>query len=189
MTVRTSLTHPLQIAELRTGPGAGRIGVTFAPGKHQQDAFTGAWARDLALDLDAIVAWGARALVTLVEARELAELKIADLGVEAERRGLEWLHLPIRDYGVPGPAAEARWPEVSAHLHARLAAGEDIVVHCKGGLGRAGMVAARLLTESGVDPEAAISQVRAARGEDAIETEAQAQWARRGALTRPPAST
>ncbi|WP_245286767.1 hypothetical protein [Bradyrhizobium sp. ARR65] len=41
-----------------------------------------------------------------------------------------------------------------------LRRGDDIVVHCKGGLGRAGMIAARLLVELGMTPEEAIKEVR-----------------------------
>lgn len=73
--MRTSLTHPLQIATVEA-PGGGMIGLTFCPGKHQPYAATGAWARDLDLDLGAIKAWGAGVLVTLVTGAELAELGV-----------------------------------------------------------------------------------------------------------------
>ncbi len=169
--MRTSTTDPIRIAEIEVGPGRGRIGVTFAPGKNDR----GDWARDLDTDLDAIAAWGAKAVVTLLEPDELRWLAIPGLGAGVERRGMEWLHMPIRDVSTPGPAFAAKWPEVSLRLHARLAAGESVVVHCRGGLGRAGMVAARLLTETGVDPEAAIARVRAVRP-GAIETDAQEDW-------------
>jgi len=173
--IKTSQTDPLQIAAVDVAAGLGRIGVTFAPGKHDP----GRWARDLGADLDAIVSWPARALVTLIEAHEFDLLKIRDLGVEARRRGLDWRHLPIRDVGIPGPAFEAAWLAESEVLRARLYEGQNIVVHCRGGLGRAGMIAARLLVESGVDPEAAMARVRAVRP-GAIETPAQEDWVRKG---------
>ena len=47
--------------------------------------------------------------------------------------------------------------------------GGRAVVHCKGGLGRAGTIAARILIETGTAPAEAIRQVRGARGKDAIE--------------------
>ena len=86
---RTSHTHPLQIAEVRAAPAQGRIGITFCPGKHDRSAHTGAWARDLAVDLDAIAAWGARLVLTLVEPHELAALQVPQLGAEVQRRGME----------------------------------------------------------------------------------------------------
>ena len=39
----------------------------------------------------------------------------------------------------------------------------DVLVHCRGGLGRAGTIAARLLIELGVEPAKAIEDVRAVR--------------------------
>jgi ADP-ribosyl-[dinitrogen reductase] hydrolase len=47
-----------------------------------------------------------------------------------------------------------------------------VLLHCMGGLGRSGMVAARLLVELGEEPRTAIQRVRAARP-GAIETAAQ----------------
>lgn len=76
---RTSVSHPLRIAELRVGPNGGVIGVTFAPGKRQPVAMTGAWERDLEIDLAAIRAWGATHLVSLLEPWEFEELQITDL--------------------------------------------------------------------------------------------------------------
>ena len=157
----------------------GKIGVTFAPGKHDREFPSGPWARDLATDLDAIVAWPARALVTLIEPHEFSLLGIPRLGDEARRRGLEWLHLPIRDVSTPDRAFVAAWPIHSETLRGRLAAGENIVVHCRGGLGRAGMIAARLLVETGIDPESAMARVRSVRPR-AIETPAQEDWVRQG---------
>ena len=77
---RTSLTHPLQIAAVSAGPNFGRVGITFCPGKYDRHAMTGEWDRDLALDLDRIRDWGAAAVVTILEPKELALLKVERLG-------------------------------------------------------------------------------------------------------------
>ena len=52
--MRTSITHPLEIAEVEVAPGYGKVGITFCPGKKQKHAATGEWDRDLDIDLDAI---------------------------------------------------------------------------------------------------------------------------------------
>jgi protein-tyrosine phosphatase len=181
--IRTSETHPLWIDAVDASPGRGLIGITFAPGKHDRHAIGGPWARDLTRDLDVIAAWNAKAVVTLIEPHELILLAIPDLGAEVQRRGMEWLHLPIRDVGTPGPEFEELWPAHSKRLRQRLDAGENIVVHCRGGLGRAGMISARLWVESGIEPEPAIERVRAARP-GAIETPRQEKWVRNGS-SRP----
>ncbi len=177
--IKTSQSHPLRIDPVEIPGGRGRIGVTFAPGKTDFHAFNGPWRRDLAADLDVIVGWGATALVTLIEPHEFDLLAILGLGRETEARGLEWLHLPIRDVSIPDDQFNRVWRSISARLRARLEAGENIVVHCRGGLGRAGMITARLLVESGVDAGEAVRRVRRARP-GAIETMAQEAWVKSG---------
>lgn len=178
--VRTSHTHPLQIAEVRASPAHGRIGITFCPGKHDRFAHTGAWARDLGIDLDAIRAWGAKLVLTLVEPAELKMLNVPNLGHEIQRRDMKWRHLPIADFSVPGEAFERQWVAQGREIRDMLRNGDDILVHCKGGLGRAGMIAARLLAELGMNPEQAIRATRRARP-GAIETPSQLALVRRTA--------
>jgi ADP-ribosyl-[dinitrogen reductase] hydrolase len=174
---RTSETHPLQIAEVFADGVPGRIGITFCPGKKHSDGFTGAWHRDLCLDLDAIRDWGAAALVSLVEDHELSALGVEDLGAEAARRHMEWVHLPIPDVSVPPASFEQRWIDAGESLRARLRDGFSIVVHCKGGLGRAGTIAARLLVELGTDVDDAVAMIRKVRP-GAIETAGQLEHVR-----------
>ncbi len=173
-TVRTSKTHPLDIAAVDT-PGGGRIGLTFCPGKCDLHAMTGPCQRDLSIDLRRILEWGAPALVTLLEPQELTFLRVAQLGERARALGLEWLHLPIRDGSIPGAEFEQRWPRAGARLRDRLERRQGVVVHCRGGLGRTGLVAARLLVELGEPPERALARVREARP-DAVETSEQESY-------------
>jgi len=171
---KTSLTHPLQIAEV-SAPGGGTVGITFCPGKHQQSAFSGAWARDLEADVRTIREWGADAVVTLVTARELVDLSVSGLGEKVIAAGMDWLHLPIIDVSVPTAEWDRRWAEVRPGLNAALAGGGKVLVHCKGGLGRAGTVAARLLVERGIAPTEAIASVRQVRP-GALETREQKSY-------------
>jgi ADP-ribosyl-[dinitrogen reductase] hydrolase len=168
MNPRTSDTHPLQIAFVET-PGNGKIGMTFCPGKQDPHAMTGPWDRDLESDLAAIANWGATALVTLMELHELERLGVSGLGEAAVVQGLDWYHLPIRDVSIPSATFEAEWVDAGRVLRSRLMGGESVVVHCRGGLGRTGLIAARLLVELGEVPVSALQRVRAARP-GAVET-------------------
>jgi ADP-ribosyl-[dinitrogen reductase] hydrolase len=170
--IRTSISHPLQIATVDAGPGMGRIGITFCPGKKQPGAMTGAWDRDLGIDLDAVAYWGAVALVSLIEEQEMRSLGVEKLGNQVRARHMDWVHLPIQDVSTPCSEFELNWVAAGEGLRARLRAGFDIVVHCKAGLGRAGTIAARLLAELGAEPGKAIEAVRDFRS-GALETPGQ----------------
>ena len=160
---RTSDTHPLRIDYVRSGVMTGEIGMTICPGKHQEHALSGRWKRDLKKDLERIIQSGATTLVTLIEDHEFSQMNVGELGVKAKEAGLIWVHLPIADYGTPDEAFERAWEREGHTLRSRLMNNEKIVLHCKGGLGRTGMIAARLLVELGEQPERAIKSVRSAR--------------------------
>ena len=188
--ILTSTNNPLLIAELPMRTGGGMMGITFAPGKKQPDSFSGHHDRDLGADLDRIAAWNAAIVVTLMEAHELDKVAIANIGAEVRLRHMEWHHWPIVDVNVPDAAFEAVWPEHSAKLRTVLACGGRVLIHCRGGLGRAGMLAARLLVETGVPAADAMAKVRAVRP-GAVETRAQERWVAAGRptpLPQPPTS-
>lgn len=181
--IRTSHTHPLEIASLPVGDRGGAIGVTFAPGKHQRSAMTGQWARDLDADLRTVRTWGASFLVSLLEPPEFDELFIASLPTRAIDHGLTWFGLPIADGSTPDHRLLDQWGDVGRLLADRLLSGERVVVHCKGGLGRAGTVASMLLLDTGAvhTGDEAISRVRSVRP-GAVENEHQERFIRDWAL-------
>jgi ADP-ribosyl-[dinitrogen reductase] hydrolase len=112
-----------------------------------------------------------------METFEFDLLGVPDLPDRVIGHEMSWTHLPIRDVDVPAAPFDAVWPAVRADLMRRLDAGERIVLHCRGGLGRTGLVAALLLIEHGSEPEAAIREVRKARP-GTIETEDQEAYVR-----------
>ena len=112
-------------------------------------------------------------MVTLIEKREFDLLKVRDLPTKVRDRHVEWWHLPIQDgKSPPARGFEDRWAVAGEALRDRLRLGFDVLVHCRGGLGRAGTVAARLLVELGAHPDRAIRSVRDVRP-GALETEDQ----------------
>lgn len=179
--MRTSLTHPLQIAEVPTLAGMGPIGITLCPGKKQLNAATGSWDRDLGLDLDTVADWGAVAVVSLVESDELHSLHVPGLGDAVRDRHMDWFHLPIPDVSTPSDRFEQDWPAAGENLRAVIRSGFPVLVHCMGGLGRAGTIGARLLVELGLPPAEAVARVRQFRP-GAIETTGQ----ERHVLSRQP---
>jgi ADP-ribosyl-[dinitrogen reductase] hydrolase len=136
---------------------------------------TGAWDRDLNCDLDTIRDWGAAAVVTLLEPEELKLLKVERLGEEVLRRNMSLFHLPIVDVSTPGERFEQEWDIAGKELRSILRSGSDVLVHCRGRLGRAGTIAARLLVELDLEPAMAIASVRRVRP-GAIETSDQEKF-------------
>jgi ADP-ribosyl-[dinitrogen reductase] hydrolase len=171
--LHTSQTDPLRIAVV---PAAGgEIGLSFCPGKHAPRFDGGRWRRDLDADLAQIRDWGAGSVVTLIEDHEFGALCVTALPQRVQQLGMAWHHLPIPDGGVPGAGFALRWQYSGLALRQALQRGDRIFVHCRGGLGRAGMVSARLLVELGETAASAIARVRAARP-GAIENRAQESW-------------
>ena len=106
---------------------------------------------------------GAVALVTLMPDEELLQNEIDLLPEECQLLGLEWFHLPVEDDQAPGEAFSAAWKTSRERLRELLMDGEVIAIHCKGGSGRTGLIAARLLIECGLPMREAIAQVQALR--------------------------
>lgn len=161
---------PLRIDPLPV-PGGGLLGLLALPGRPP---------RDLAADIAAIRDWGAAMLVTLLSDEELARYGVAALPDAARRAGLAWRRFPIPDMEPPGAAFAAAWRAGGADVVAALRRGERVAMHCVGGLGRTGTIAAQILVMHGVEADAAMATVRAARP-GAIETAAQEAHVRRQA--------
>ena len=171
---RTSETDPLLIAQVTAG--AGLVGLTICPGKRGDSVFGTAWERDLDADVRVIREWGAAAVVTLIEDHEFEMLGVERLSAAVRDAGMQWHHLPIRDLQVPDARFEVGWAIAGVRLGNQLRNGERVLVHCRGGLGRTGMVAARLLVEvASVTPRQALDDVRKAR-QGAVETPEQVAW-------------
>ena len=160
--VRISVNFPIRIDSVHLKSG-GEIGMTICPGKQDDSAFSGTWSRDLDADINAIAKWGASSVVTLMEKEELAWLKVSEIGEAIESAGMDWHFLSIKDVNVPDEHFEDLWIYSGHVLRSALADGRKVLIHCKGGLGRTGTIAARLMVELGERPADAIKKVRKAR--------------------------
>jgi protein-tyrosine phosphatase len=161
--IRTSLSDPIRVDFVdEEGHGLpGRLGLTFAPGKAYQ-GLSATWDRDLALDLARLRdEYRTRVLVTLLEEFELSLARIPTLFESARRAGIEPIWYPIRDVSTPRDPADPI--PVVRQIIGRMAAADTVVVHCMGGIGRSGTIAACVLAARGLPPARAIAAVRAAR--------------------------
>lgn len=172
----TSLDSPIRVDFV---PGdvvglPGRLGMTIAPGKKASGLGGTTWVRDTKADLTAIRdVFGGKHLVTLMELWELERFGISDLFDAARSVGLSPHHVPIVDGGVPRSVEVMI--ELVDHIVGALRRGENVVIHCRGGLGRTGTAAAACLVGRGLGAEAAIAAVRAARA-GTVENERQERF-------------
>ena len=174
---KTSQSDPLRIDSVQVNAFGGEIGMTLCPGKKDRGAVSGDWDRDLDGDLAAIAEWGATAVLSLMEPHEFERLGVARMQMDMPA-GIQHFILPIVDGAVPSGTWERAWAKTGPQLRDLLALGGRIRIHCRGGLGRTGMVAARILIELGEEPATAMARVRKARP-GAIENRGQEKYVRR----------
>ncbi|HTP25702.1 MAG TPA: cyclin-dependent kinase inhibitor 3 family protein [Anaeromyxobacteraceae bacterium] len=176
--IRTSQTDPIRVDFLpqNTHGLPGRLGMTFAPGKRWRGAYS-TWDRDLGADLERLRdEYHTDVLLTLLEQSEMRMARIPNLGDATHRAGLRWISFPITDVSVPADL-EATIALVRSLIE-ELAAARTVVVHCMGGLGRAGTITSCCLAGRGVGAERAIASVRSVRP-GAVQTESQEAFVHR----------
>lgn len=120
-------------------------------------------------------------VLSLLTPEEEGDLDLRSEAREAEAQGIKFLSFPIPDRQVP--CSEVDVTEALEKLDADLSAGKGVVVHCRQGIGWAGMIAACLLVAKGMTPDEATQSLSKERGVRIPETEAQRRWIERYAAT------
>ena len=126
--------------------------------------------------LSAFVNFNCSTVVSLVEDSEFDQLCEKKLFVRnIYQHNLNWIHMPIVDLKVPNHEFKQKWLTTKILLKNNLIQGKNIVLHCKGGIGRSGTIAALILIEHGEENINAIKLVRKKR-QGAIENKLQEQF-------------
>jgi predicted protein tyrosine phosphatase len=126
---------------------------------------------------DEIADWkrsGINTVMSLLEPAEEKDLDLRGEQSEVQGHGLEFLSFAIPDRQVP--RSEENLAQALEKVDRALSNGKNVLVHCRQGVGRSGLVAACLLVRKGISPGAAVEQISAARGVVVPETEAQREW-------------
>ncbi|MGF1739145.1 dual specificity protein phosphatase family protein [Photobacterium satsumensis] len=106
---------------------------------------------------------GAAAVLTALEPEDLPEGGLEALAEECRGLGMRWFHLPIEDDCAPGAQFDANFPEANKAAQAMLDNGDAIAVHCMGGSGRTGLIAARIMLSRGAELSSTIEKIQALR--------------------------
>ena len=132
---------------------SGRIGMCQCPGIASYN---------LVEDLRVIKNTGTVALISLMCDREYKIYGVSDLS-KLIPDGIKHYQLEIIDNGTPDANFESQWKINGPDIRFLLKQGSTITIHCYAGLGRTGLLTARLLVEFGISPSRAIKIVRQAR--------------------------
>lgn len=126
---------------------------------------------------DVVAKWkraGVGVVLSLLTPGEEKDLDLRDEAAAVRGASMEFTSFPLPDRQVP--SSETKLAMVLENIGARLAAGKNVLVHCRQGIGRSGLVAACLLVTKGLSPGTAVEQVSAARGVRIPETTEQRDW-------------
>ena len=132
-------------------------------------------------DMIALLRWNPDLVLTMTTTAEMERAGSSDLPDRLAEAGVQWIHLPIADFGAPKGSTEENWPDASRAARRVLQNGGRVLSHCFGGRGRSGMMVMRLMVELGEPADTALSKIRAVR-QGAVENTKQRDWAAAGSL-------
>jgi protein-tyrosine phosphatase len=144
--------------------GKGFIAIMAYPGREQ----------DAASAFAGLARAGIRQVVSLLEPAEAAAL-----GLDAEAQlvaaeSMRFVSFPIPDMGLP--ASVCAFAGLARDLYRQVDAGDNTLLHCRGGVGRSGLLAAAVLLHCGMDLRQACERVTRIRGLHVPETSEQGAW-------------
>ncbi|WP_261858084.1 phosphatase domain-containing putative toxin [Photobacterium sanguinicancri] len=144
-------THPFWALPLAD---SGKLLLTPCPGTKEAD---------LASSIADLKAEGATVVLTALEMNDLPNDGVQALADACKDAGLAWFHLPIEDDCAPAEGFDENWTAANQAAQRALDNGEAVVAHCKGGSGRTGLIAARIMLDRGVDVKTAVAQIQVLR--------------------------
>lgn len=147
--------------------GDAKIGMTILPGRKDRK-------RNLDEDISVIKKENIKTVICLISPDEFKTYGVPDLLEKYRLAGLNVKHVSIVDQGIP---TKEETKDLTALIHNSVSKKENVLIHCVGGLGRTGVVAACYLKDyfqlKGND---AILKVREARSIRAIESDLQEKF-------------
>lgn len=124
-------------------------------------------AASLQHDLHELRNSGTDKILCLLEEAESRQLGLQNQESLTVDSGMEFQRFPIADLGVPNFLDLQ--VQITRSLN-ELNSGQNLLVHCRGGIGRTGLICVCLLLSTGISVPDAISSVTKNRGEQVPET-------------------
>jgi len=131
----------------------------------------GDWLDD---DIRDIKTAGALILVSMLTPDEQSDLQLAAEAECCRAAGIEYLSVPIPDFGVPTDSLP--FEKAVARVARALSEDRSVAVHCRQSIGRSGLMACAVLMAMGMPLEKAVTTVSTARGVPVPESPEQRRW-------------
>ena len=160
-------TNTLNLANIEIPNQASSLVLTAFPGRNADNKFL---LENMLATFDYLEKQNCSHLLSLVEDSEFDQYCLKELlENESRKRFITWHHLPIADMDVPKKEVLEQFSLLRDDLFKTIKSGNSVAIHCKGGLGRSGTIAAIILVDLGFSVKSAIDNVRKFRP-GAIET-------------------
>lgn len=144
----------------------GNIGLTILPGRKD-------YSRSIDEDLKQLKMYEVNTIVPLITDDEFGHFGVTDLLEKYNDYGFSVHRLPIMDQLV---SSEEEMADMVSYLDKAVQNNEKVLLHCVGGLGRSGLVAASYLKFKGLNSNEAIKAVRKVRGPRTVESKVQEEF-------------
>ena len=116
---------------------------------------------------------GYNLVVSFLEKSEEIDLELTEEKSLCEQNGIEFISFPIADRSIPD---DRNFLNLVSKLYHKIILGKKAVLHCRGGIGRAGITASSILIKHGFSGDKAFKIVSKARGLQVPDTEEQKFW-------------
>jgi len=131
---------------------------------------SGEWIEDEFVGLKHL---GVSKVVSLLESQEQIEVGLGAEQKLCEQNGIEYESFPIPDRGLPNTRLANNFV---SKLAKEISEGKHVVIHCRAGIGRTGIIAGGVLVKTGIAPKEALALISESRGVQVPDTEEQEAW-------------
>jgi len=144
--------------------GSGFLAIMAKPvsGEYIEDEFAGIAREDI------------NQIISLLEPHEEYSVGLRREKELTEANGMKFQSYPIPDREIPSSLKD--FSNFIDRLYKQINEGVNTVVHCRAGIGRAGIVVASVLIRAGIEPNSAFELVVEKRGVSVPDTDEQKQW-------------
>ena len=129
------------------------------------------WLED---DISYLANSNIKVLVSLLTPTEVHELGLSNEEKYCEKYGIQFISFPIEDRSFP--QSEKIYFDMVRKVYSEVRIGNNLVIHCRAGIGRAGLTAAAVLVCHGMQVDDAFSLISKARRVSVPDTDEQRQW-------------